>query len=131
LANEPSEFGPKTRAGSVDAFSAAGHGEVLARKASSQDIDGIELIGVEGTDVGVNRDSGPVMAQDALAEGVLLAEPGGTEACAAEPEVKSAHAGEKAADSELTGHGATFRSTEAAWRAAWGSDRPLCGPLRP
>ena len=73
-------------------------GDGLAREPSDDDIDRLGVCGWPGADVVVPSDVGPVTLEDCAGEGVKLDLPAALEASELAAEVKSADAGEEAAE---------------------------------
>jgi len=98
LANESGIFGPKTRAGAVDAGASAGEAEVLAGETSTEDVDRLGLDGGELADIGVARDVRPVAGEDTATEGIGFALPEHAHTGPLQAEVEPADPGEQGAD---------------------------------
>jgi len=118
LANDPSEFGPKTRALSVDPGSLAGDGEVLAGEASADEVDGGEVVGAGVSDVPEPLGVGEVLGKDGAAVGVLLDLPGDAHPCSLEAEVEAADACEERADIQRPSPSVLVESRIACRRAS-------------
>lgn len=78
-------------------------GDVLAREAASEHLDGLDGFPVDAGDVSVVGDSGPVAFEDGVAGllagvGIVLTVPGEAEACLFESEVEAAASGEERSD---------------------------------
>jgi hypothetical protein len=101
LANKTGELGPQAAAGSFrDSRALAGGTDVLTGESAADDINGNsvcpEPIGSELLNVSIDRNLGPVLAENAAAELIDLAERDGLEpARAFQAEVESADAREK------------------------------------
>lgn len=98
LANNPSELGPKTRAGAVDPGSLAGDGEVLAGEASADEVDGGEVMGANLSDILESLGVGEVLSEDGSTVGIDLDLPSDPHAGSLEAESKAADPFEEAAD---------------------------------
>lgn len=104
LANKPSELGPKTRAGPVEPCALSGGAEILAGKASAEDVDSGEVVRPDGADVVENGDRGPVAPEDGVAEGLSLNKESCVHPGALEAEIEAADTGEEGADTERGTH---------------------------
>jgi hypothetical protein len=71
------------------------NGDGLTGEATANEIDALNPFKIEGADVSVPLDIGPVFRKDALAEGVNLDLPATRPPGALEPEVESADPGEE------------------------------------
>jgi hypothetical protein len=70
----------------------AGEADGLARESSADEIDSLELAGVEGADVSMTGNIGPMLREDSLAVGVPFNLPGAGHPGSLEPEIESADA---------------------------------------
>lgn len=103
---------PEAGAGAVgDARSQTGEADVLAGEAGGEDVDGLDLIPVDGGDVAMVGDVGPVPVEDlrgvlVLVVGVVLAVPGdGSAEDGLDGHVEAAVARAEAADAGAAGVG--------------------------
>jgi hypothetical protein len=97
---------PQTRAGSVEACSLAGDGEVLAGEPSAEDVHGSEANRGSCSDIDdAPIDVWPVLGQHSTAEGIDLNLPDDlSDACSLEAQFKAADATEEGADAQHHDH---------------------------
>jgi hypothetical protein len=98
LANDSSELGPKTRALAVEACAESGEREVLARKPATDEVDGGEVGGADGADVGMSNSVRESRCKHGPSVRVLLDLPARREPRAFEAEVESSDPGKERAD---------------------------------
>jgi hypothetical protein len=106
LVNEASIFTPQSRTVAIDARASASKADILAREPAADDIDGNSVsgqsVGCEFSDIFVLPHVGPVLRQDAAAEGIDLAKCDGFEAASAlQAKVEAADAGKQGKDAQF------------------------------
>src|SRR6266540_471170 len=77
-----------------------GRTDGLARESSGHNVNGLDSAPVDGGDIAIDGEAGPVAGKDVAAVGVDLAEPASDHAGTLQTEVDAANAREEAADAE-------------------------------
>jgi hypothetical protein len=67
----------------------------LTRESSAEHVDRLDVTSSELSDIGIAGNAWPVLGEDALTEGILLAEPRGVHPSPLEAKVKSTDPGEE------------------------------------
>nr|WP_053553207.1 hypothetical protein [Sphingopyxis sp. 113P3] len=121
FASQSTDFRPKAASrAALDTSSQAGDGNVLAREAAGNDIDGnsinIESLRGKLSDVSIAGDVGPVLCKDTAGELLYFTEGDGLEtARALKPQAETSDAGKEIEDFELA-HPA-LRFSQPLWAA--------------
>ena len=107
LANDARVLKKKSASLPIKAGSSACDADVLARKTSADDVDGVEIVGANGVDVVESSGMRPTPFKNAPAEWINLHLPRrhSTMDCSLKPELKPAHTGEKRTDARDPAHG--------------------------
>lgn len=101
----------------------SGQGTDRAGISASENIDWREYVGVEGPDVGMAGDAGPVPCKDRATGFVVLTLPGDGHPRSLEAEIDSADAGEQASCPERAIHALTPDSSSTTRAVATSSSR--------